>query len=457
MTDALLVGNNLAVLVAAAELGADGREVVLVTDGRPPGGHFRGLRLPEADFDIGMVLLEAAGDRSSDTDPTGYRPRVRYDWTRFGALVDRWQTGLVRPVRTPTPEVLVDGLRWPDHLITNRLDVLADGGFEAPPPLPRDDPRHASIKVTSPAYDQLLYCEAAQLNHGKDVQSRLIDPFGAKLLGSAYDGLLARYHRAAWLPLYWPESLTDAAAGRSSGLAEYPFWTTGSGFVGDVVRALEQRLAGMPNVQVCDATVATLTRSGDRWVLHTDARTWTHPSPVLGVGRDRLEALLGLPVSPRAPGASVVVMCTLVRGSAMTEPVGCLSVVDRDVAAYRVTDQDLLAGRDPEWHRVTVEAGPAVAERHRSGEDTSVELQAELTRLLGAGPGTDAVRVIKTIAAQGAVPAPTGASLAAETAACDVLADACPGALFTGALLASGATSMNDQVVQGFAVAAQLL
>ncbi len=61
MADALLVGNNLAVLVAAAELGEAGRDVVLVTDGRPPGGHFRGLRVAGTDFDIGMVTLEQLG------------------------------------------------------------------------------------------------------------------------------------------------------------------------------------------------------------------------------------------------------------------------------------------------------------------------------------------------------------------------------------------------------------
>lgn len=455
MTDALLIGNNLAVLVAAAELGADGREVLLVTDGRAPGGHFRGLRLPDADFDLGMVLLESAGTTRTDAPLSSYRPRVRYDWTRFGALVDRWQAEQVRVVRAPTPEALVEGRRHPDHLIADRLDVLTDGGYAPPAPLPRDDARHAADKLVSPAYDDLLYSEAAELNHGKDIQARLIEPFAEKLLGPAYDTLLARYHRAGWLPLYWPETLAAACAGRPTGLAEYPFWTTASGFVGDLVQSLERRLAGMPNVQVHNAAVTCFVPEGGRWAVRTEGGVWSHERPVLGLGTDRLQALLGMPASERGAAASVVLVCCLVRGSAITTPVSCLSVVDPDVVAYRVTDQDALAGLDPEEHRIVVEAGPAAAARLREGADVTGELMAELCRLLGVADPAD-VRVAKTLTAPGAVAAPTRASLDSDTAASDALLTACPGALLTGALLGGGATAMNDQVVQGLAVAAQL-
>jgi predicted NAD/FAD-dependent oxidoreductase len=441
MSEALLVGNNLAVLVAAAELGAAGRDVVLLTDARPPGGHFRGMRLPDADVDIGMVLLEKGGPsgRSPAPDLASYQPRVRYDWTRFGALVDRWLDEHVELVRTPTPEVLVDGRRWPDHLIADRLDVLAAGGFAPPRPLPREDPRHAAGKVTSTAYDTLTYAEAAELNHGADVHRRLVEPFARKLLGGASDGLLARYHRAGWLPLFRPETLTAACEGRPTGLGEYPFWTTASGFVGELVRRLEQRLAALPTVTVDGGAVESLAHTDGRWEARTqDGGRWSATRPVLGLGVERVQALLGLPASARAPGASVVLVCCLVRSSAIRAPLGCLSVLDAEFTTYRVTDQDSLSGLDPEWHRVVVEAGPAAAARMADGED-----QGD-------------VRVLRAFAAPNAVAAPTVASLAADTEAHDALASACPSALLTGVLLGPGATSMNDQVVQGLAVAAQL-
>jgi len=106
VAEVVLVGNNLAVLVAAAELGTAGREVVLLTDGRAAGGHFRGLPVEGTDFDIGAVLLDRAPPTGAagepDTDPRTYAPERRYDWTRFGALVDDWVAGQVGTRRTPT-------------------------------------------------------------------------------------------------------------------------------------------------------------------------------------------------------------------------------------------------------------------------------------------------------------------------------------------------------------------
>lgn len=461
MPDVLLIGNNLSVLVAAAELGAAGRQVVLVTDGRPAGGHFRGLRLEGIDIDIGMVLLEQGGDPlSSGAVPelAGYRPRVRYDWTRFGPLVDDWLRAQVDMVRTPTPEVVMDGRRWPDHLIADRLDVLASGELTAPQPLPRTDPRHAAAKVDSPAYDTMTYAEAAALNHGVDVQRRLITPFAEKLLGSAHSALLARYHRSAWLPLYWPETVTAAVQGRPPGLTEHPFWTTASGFVGDLVHSLERRVAGFDRVTVDGTEVDSVTPVDGRWEVRTKGGgRWVAAAPVVGLGPARVQSLLGLPTSEREPGASVVAVCCLVRGAAIIHPAGCLSVVDPAYTTYRLTDQDALAGLDPQWHRVVVEAGPAAAARMAAGEDVEAALVAELARLLGVDGSVDGdVRALKTLTARNAVAVPTVGSLAADAEAHDALQDAWPSAVLTGNLLGFGATSMNDQVVQGLAAAQQL-
>jgi hypothetical protein len=466
MSDALLVGNNLAVLVAAVELGTAGREVVLVTDGRAPGGHFRGLRVGETDFDIGMVLVDKAGPAEPGADPdfSTYRPQRRYDWTRFGALVDRWQQAQVDLIRAPTPEVLVDGRRWPDHLMANRLDILAASGLPAPRLLPREAPEHAAGKITSAAYDTLGYTAAAELNHGPEVQRRLVDPFADKVLGPARTSLLARYHRAGWLPLYWPETIAAACEGRPTGLPENPFWTTRSGFVGDLVRSLERRLEELPSVRVHGEAVDSLAPVDGGWAVRTRAGgRWAAARPVLGLGQERLRALVGLPAPERAAGVSVMVMCCLVRGSAMGTGVGALSVLDPKFATYRVTDQDLLAGQDPAWHRVVVEAGPAAVARAQAGEDVPAALVAELCRLLdirgaevAAGGESDDVRVLKTVMAPGAIVVPTATSLAGEAGARDEVVAACPSALLTGALLGFGVTSMNDQIVQGLAVADEL-
>lgn len=464
MTDALLVGSNLAVLVAAAELGNAGREVRLVTDGRPPGGHFRGLRVADTDVDIGMVTVEqlgAAAAGGDQPDLAGYDPDRRYDWTRFAGLVDRWQDAHVELRRAPTPEVLVGGRRWPDHLMTDRLDVLAALGVPPEAVLPRDDPAHAAHKTTGPAFDTLGYTAAAEANHGAELQRRLVTPFAEKVLGPALESLLARYHRTAWLPLYWPQTVVDACAGRPTAVAEHPFSTTSSGFVGELVRALERRVAAMPNVVVDQSPVDALAPVATGWQVRTAAGAWTHARPVLGMAHDRVRTLLGLPEAARAPGASVTLLVCLVRATAIRQPTACLLVADPAFTAYRVTDQDLMGGLDPAWHRVVVEAGHEADRRAAAGEDVTGLLTAELCRLLGVDPGPDGtgsadVQVLRTVRAPGALAVPTVASVAADRAAREAVLERCPAALLTGALLGTGLNSLGDQVVQGLAVAERL-
>ncbi len=466
MPDALLVGNNLAVLIAAAELGEAGRDVVLVTDGRPAGGHFRGLRVADTDFDIGMVTLEQlGGDRPVEDlpGPAGYRPDRRYDWTRFAPLVDRWQLTHADLRRTPTPEALVEGRRRPDHLMSDRLDVFAALGEPPPAVLAREDPRHAAHKTTGEAFGRLTYAEAAAVNHGTALQERLVAPFARKVLGPALDDLLALYHRAAWLPLYWPETVTEACAGLPTAVAEHPFWTTSSGFVGDLVRDLERRVAALPRVTVDPGEVVALTAVPGGWEVRTATGSWVHPEPVLGVAPDRAAALLGLPAPPRPPGASVTVLFCAVRSPAVRDPAACLLVADADHTAYRVTDQDLMAGRDPEWHRVTVEAGHGADALAAAGGDVPRVLVSELGRLLGldppeAGPGGahPDVRVLRTLRAPGALAVPTAAALAATRDARALLQEACPSATLTGALLGPGLNSLGDQVVQALGVVERL-
>lgn len=184
MSPALLIGNGLAVLVAAVELANRGRCVTLLTDGKPLGGHFAGLQLEGLDFDIGMVLLEECPATEPGADLQSYNPSVRNDWTRFGDRASAWIRSQVDLVRAQTPECLVESRRVVDYLIANRLDGLAEiGSFPSPFPLPRSHPHHAAHKCRPGAFDELSYCQAAASNHGQAWHDRFIEPLVRKVFG----------------------------------------------------------------------------------------------------------------------------------------------------------------------------------------------------------------------------------------------------------------------------------
>ncbi len=456
MREPVVLGNNLAVLVAATDLVRRGRRVTVATDGRAPGGHFAGLTLADHHFDVGMVLLEQHLPASPAPTLAEYNPVRRNDWTRFGHLASAWMRRQVEIVRAPTPECLLEGAVYPDFLMANRLEALSRLGVAAPKPLNPDDPRHASHKAAAGPFDTLTYAEAALSHHGWGVHGRCIEPFVRKVTGVASDMLLARHHRAAWAPLYYPETVRDALAGRPVGLPEYPFWSTAQGFSGELVRRLLAELAASPRATVITEPVSSLRREGPQWTLaFANASACCTERLALGVAADRAHALLGLPAPAVSAAASVALLFALVKAEAIGRGTGCLLVVDEEYATYRVSDQEVLAGRSPAWHRVTVEANPArLAERH-PGVPLGDALALELGRLLQLREDA-AIRPLRAFTAAQALSLPTPDAVATGWAARESLRNAAPGVALSGALLGYGVASMNDQIVQGLSLAEEL-
>lgn len=452
MDEPLLIGNNMALLVAAAELDRRGGRSILITDGKPLGGHFAGAQIGEARFDVGMVLLEKLAPTIADSQLDTYDPRRRNDWTRFADRAAAWLDACEPLVRTPTPQCLVEGRYVPDHLIANRLDAFKGVHAEAPPRLDRNDPRHAAHKTTGAAYERLSYADATRANHGDTLQSRFIEPFVRKLTGHGSELLLARYHRAAWAPLYYPETLAAAMRGDPVGIDEYPFWTNRTGCIGDLVARLCDQVSNSDRVRIVAEPLSSVRAAEGRWCVTTPSGSTASDRIALGLTGERARVLFGLAPQPAPLAASVVVMFCVVRSDAIRRHTSCLMVVDEAFATYRVTDQDALADRDPAWHRVVIEASPDSLLQLANGQMQQDILLGELRQLLSLA-GDDVVQVLKTVTARNALALPTADELDRCAAAHEELTSVVPGAQLTGCLLGYGAMSMNDQIVQGLKIA----
>lgn len=452
MDEPLLIGNNMALLVAAAELDRRGRRSMLITDGKPLGGHFAGAQIGEARFDVGMVLLEKLAPTVAHAQLNTYDPRRRNDWTRFADRAAAWLDACEPLVRAPTPQCLVEGRYVPDHLIANRLDVFQGAHVEAPPRLDRDDPRHAAHKTTGGAYERLSYADAARANHGDALQSRFIEPFVRKLTGHGSEVLLARYHRAAWAPLYYPETLAAAMRGDPVGIDEYPFWTNRTGCIGDLVARLCDQVSNSDRVRIVVEPLSSVHAAENRWCVTTPSGSTASDRIALGLTVERARALFGLAPQPAPLAASVVVMFCVVRSDAIRRRTSCLMVVDEAFATYRVTDQDALADLDPAWHRVVIEASPDSLLQLANGQTQQDILLQELRQLLSLA-GDDVVQVLKMVTARNALALPMADEINRSAAAHEELTSVVPDAHLTGCLLGYGTMSMNDQIIQGLKIA----
>jgi len=460
MTQAMLIGNGLAMLVAAAELAQKGQAVVLLTDGKRLGGHFGGIQLDGYDFDVGMVLLEENDHADVGADLGSYDPTVRNDWQRFGGRVSTWMRSRVDLVRAKSPECLVGERRIPDYLISNRLDALV--GVPKPKSLSREDPMHASNKCAPGLFDSLTYAQAALANHGHAFHDQFIEPFVNKVFGRGSDEFLARFHRTAWVPLYYPETLQAAFDGQPTGLSEYPFWTTPGGSVAQLVRDIEIFIKNSPHVTVVEDELSFMDNQKSKWVIATqDGRTYSSEKVAIGLPPNRATSLLNVNAELPDSAASVAVLFAVVDVARIQIAHGCTMIVDASHAAYRLTDHDALAGVETNHHRITLEASPLALARMHPDKTEHDALCEELADLIGidmADPkNRDAIRMSRHLTARDALSVPTPVSVAKAGLAATAISRAASGAILSGSLLDYGATSMNDQIVQGLGIAEQFV
>lgn len=459
MKNHILIGNNLATLVAALELIRHNKQVTLYTDDKNLGGHFAGINIQGINFDIGMVMIEKLQSEKLDGDILTYDPSIRNDWVRFCNTTSSWLDQNANLKIAPTPNCLFNNVIYPDFIIANRMEIFETLKMNGPKLLAKENLLHASHKNYSRAYDDLTYSEAASINHGQEIHDNLIEPFVVKLTNLPSNAFLARYHRAFWAPLFYPETLSLALEGKKNILPEYQFWTTKSGFIGELIQYFKKEIEESGNLKLITHPIKSLSYLNSSWTIKTDEQVIKTSDKIsLGLPADRIQELLSLPKPEIIDSASMCILFALVKSSAIQTQHSCLMIIDNDYASYRLTDQDQLAMTNCVEHRITVEASPSRLQQLYPDIKPEAALKNELIKLLGIkSEQVDALKVMKFMNAPNALALPTKSQLIKSTSELDLIRRAAPGANFLGGLLGYGVASLNDQIVQGLKLAKESL
>ena len=449
-SDVILIGASLSHLVAATNLSGLGKKVTLLTDGGRIGGHFAGFEVEGMSFDVGMVRFEKGGSQQVQDSTSPYNPSIRGDWLRFGDQALSFVREYVEIRRVPCPCDILGGVRVPDYLIANRLDAFRGLDIE----LGRDhfSDLHARFKNSHRSYDSLTYRDAAEFNHGEYIHKKFFKPFIDKVAGAKGDNSQARYHRSFWAPLYYPETLESASAGLSTSLEEYPFWESASGFTGDFVSAMVDRISKAKNVVIRDAKIQTLSIIQGETRVSLGSNEW-YTAPIIGwsLSPQRVHSLLEESKAP--PNLST---CPIAVGFALLEyrrikqSNSCTFVLDSDFYSYRVVDQDDSFGAEREWHRVTIEVSPSKFDASLTEQDISAILINELHRLFEIPEEySDSVRLLKFVISKGAINVSSPIEVSAINDYLAELGRNLNSAFLSGPLALYGGNSMSEQIVQG--------
>ncbi len=461
----MVAGSNLAAMVAAESIADAGTEVTLVNPAPHWGAHFAGIELDGRRFDPGMVLFEfSAFNNEPHPDVLGYDAEKRNDCGRFAALVARYVGTRVLTVEVPQPAMWLGGRVLPDMVISNRIEALAllDGPTrdrirDELAAICADGPGrlHASRKTLEPRFAAADLATVSIANHGRTLHEALFEPLCRKILGVSCAEILATFHRAAWLPLFYPETLLSQFGPAPQRLPQTRFHYPAEGTASALARVLGATVEAHPRIRILRTTVRKIALPSvdmaDGSGVAAANMVWTLDPGSLIAAAD--------PAATRADHARASIgMCFIaLPQQQLRMAVSTLFVADPEYAIYRITDQENCAGITAAEHRLVVEFSPGALGR-RGLNDATAQQQAIVHELVALGliatPQSVAYCAIKIL--NNALMIPDTANRDTFRQQRDWLRRHLPAVKLAGLSAGFYAGAMNDQIVQGLKLGAEL-
>ena len=461
----VIVGNALAGMIAALELAEQGKQVTLVNPGGPLGGYFAGLQIDGVMFDAGLVKFELDGylNQAKWSALSSYDATVRNDVGRFLNIVHEWALKYSTLNQFSMPKMMIDGAVYDDVILSNayhsfgQLPFAQDCVAELQQAQP-DASIHARQKSNGEAYETLDYATASIANHGKTMHEKIIAPYLLKAQGVTADRMLARYHRVAWLPLFYPETLLESYQGKPSTLAPTKFHYPKLSSVGAIVGQVKAEVLAHNNIRYVTQAVQQVTKTEEGWQVSCTDTTLTASDLVWTYQPSQLLKCLGLTPTPvQETKSAIAVSFFRIKKADIRNVYTLLNVVDLNCSLYRITNQTACAEDHGDFMNIAAEFNSDYFRKlyGDSADDAFIieKLLAELAQMqLIAADTVPVIAAIKRI---------PGGFLVPDAAARDAwehdqrtIIEHYPEIALLAMSSGFFATSLNDQVVQGLHYAA---
>jgi hypothetical protein len=415
-----------------------------------------------------MVLYEFSAFNAEDApDVRSYDPERRNDCGRFAALVGEYIGARIGTAAIPDPAMLLTQGPVPDMVIANHvasvvaLDKISGGRINdelAAICASDKSPLHASEKSASARFKDADFATVSIANHGRTLHDLLFEPLCRKILGASCRDLLASYHRAAWLPLYYPETLLSQFGAAPQQLPPTRFHYPAEGSASALVRALAIEVGANPQIHVVHGAMRSISGGATHTLELVDGSRFTADDFAWTLDPGTLMSLVD-PGAPRSvfSRASIGLCFAAVPQRRITNRTSTLFIPAADRAAYRVTDQEVCAGIAAAEHRLVIEFSP-IALAARGIHKPEQQQQALFQELTDSGlidaPESVAYCAVKIF--DNALMIPTSANRSLFQTQLSWLQQRLPSAHLAGLSAAFHTSAMNDQIVQGLKLGALL-
>lgn len=349
--DFIVVGNNIASLVAAAELGKKG-SVALYNPTPSWGGHFAGTNIDGNKYDLGMNFLEFTTFKEKSNDVRTYDPAVKNDCARFFHIIEKYIGELVTVREVPAPKMFVAGTLLDDILIANHFDAIAklpaavrSAAINELQSGESNGKLHASRKnAEEELFIETSYEEVSLANHGQTFHNLFIEPLCQRVLNISSSKIPALFHRVAWGPLFYPETLLAFLQGGNVNLPRTLFHYPVNGYFSAVTEALMEKLKANNNVTLLQGKPVQISQAAPFRIeiesntpIQADQLIWT-------MDTGQYLKLTGQQGAETLDKASLALVFLALPKQSVTMDFSALNVLEDFTAVYRLTNQTASAG-----------------------------------------------------------------------------------------------------------------
>jgi len=463
--DVVLAGNYLTTLVAAAEIARSGKRICVVNPVPSWGGHFTRLTVAGMPFDPGAVSHEfTAFNAAGERDPLSYDSRRRSDVGRFIGLIEEFTRSQIELVRMQPPQTVYGGALHSDIIMSNQFDVLHHpviaGRIRAEQEYITKSicsELHPRKKKTSDLFLKRSYYEASVMNHGATLHAAICEPMFYKMSAISSTRLIALYHRIAWLPLYYPETLRSQFEAQPQQLQDTYFCYPRAGYVGALGEALVQRMTAAGVTIIRDPIAAVESQPGKTAVVLKDGRRLESPHLAWSLAHDQLITSVTATRANHFERWSATLVFITIRRHHVAKSFSVLYAPDDRVLFYRANNQTDSAGLNEDSVRVVVEVNPDYALAHGFADDDGIasRVKDDLASL-GIVADSNHVEVVGVRTLRNVLLLPSVENWQTLERERDILLDRYPGVIFTRNVEAFFTDTLNDQIIKGLKLAEQL-
>ncbi len=351
--DFVIYGNNTAALVAALEISKKNK-VTLINPGKNWGAHFSGIDTPEGSYDIGMNYFEFSTFLEQNENLLEYNPDKRNDAAKYFHRVEQYIKELVPLKRVPEPSMLSENKFCKDFIMANHFDCLKNLSASKQQDVISElksivasekNNLHASEKRKNESlFLTNSYKTVSELNHGKIIHEIFIEPIVNKLLNVASNDIPALFHRIAWCPLFYPETLLESFE-KQSQLTDttfyYPATSSFSSFIDSLVKKVKQN----ENIQIAHSKITALHKENSLILTLDDGAQVIAGNFIWAADIFSLHELISPDhKKPELKKASITLALLSTETTNIHTQFSTLYICDKEQLPYRITNQQYSAG-----------------------------------------------------------------------------------------------------------------